>query len=101
MDSTPITIRPNGSMTLPKKIRDEFQTVHFMAMKVDDGVMLKPIREEIEYYEEKDGSFGLRFPYGIEAGRLAKMMRTANARIDKEEGKKKMNKKPSHKRRRG
>ena len=89
MDSTPITLRPNGSMTLPKKLRDTFKTVHFMAMKVDGGVMLRPIREEIEYYEKDDGTVGLHFPYGIEAGRLAKMMRTAIGELDKEKGWKK------------
>lgn len=85
MTSTPVTIRSNGSMTLPKKLRDEFQTVHFMAMKVDDGVLLRPIREEIEYYEEKDGSFGVRFPKGIEMNRLLVMIKEANATLDREE----------------
>ena len=84
MDSTPITLRPNGSMTLPKKLRDEFKTIHFMAMKVDGGVMLRPIREEIEYYEKKDGTVGLHFPYGIEAGRLADMFDEAIKDLEKE-----------------
>ena len=89
MYSTTITLRPNGSMTLPKKLRDEFTTIHFMAMKVDGGVMLRPIREEIEYYEKSDGTVGLHFPYGIEAGRLAKMMRVAIDELDQEKGWKK------------
>ena len=72
-------------MTLPKKLRDEFQTIHFMAMKVDGGVMLKPIREEIEYYEKKDGTVGLHFPYGIDAGRLADMFEEAIEKIEKED----------------
>lgn len=99
MDSTPITLRPNGSMTLPKKLRDEFKTVHFMAMKVDGGVMLKPIREEIEYYEKKDGTVGLHFPYGIEAGKLADMMHAAIEELDKEKAWKKKSVKAKRKRR--
>lgn len=83
MFSTAITLRPNGSMTLPKKIRDEFQTAHFIVMKVEGGVFLRPIREEIEYYKKDDGMVGLHFPYGMEAGRLADMFEETIEKIDK------------------
>lgn len=84
MLSKPITLRPNGSLTLPKKMRDKHKTIHYMAVEVPEGVLLKPI-DDIEYYEHKDGSFGLRFPQGIEAGKLAKMMRKAMKQLDEEE----------------
>ncbi|NOS66983.1 MAG: hypothetical protein HOO67_01285 [Candidatus Peribacteraceae bacterium] len=83
-------------MTLPKKFRDAFPTVHFMATQVDGGVLLKPIREEIEYWEKPDGSSGLHFPYGIDAGKLADMFDEANRRIDADEKKKKPSRKKRH-----
>ena len=95
MYSTTITLRPNGSMTLPKKLRGKYKTIHYIAIEVPEGVLLKPL-EEIEYYEEKGGSFGLRFPYGIDAGRLADMFDDANRRIDAEEKKKKHSRKKRH-----
>jgi hypothetical protein len=95
MYSKTITLRPNGSLTLPKKMRDKHKTIHYIAIEVPDGVLLKPVSDEIEYYENEDGSFGLRFPNGIEAGTLAKMMRTAMAELDQEE-KLARKKKPRH-----
>lgn len=83
MYSKTITLRPNGSLTLPKKIRSKHKTIHYIMMEVPQGVLLKPI-EEIEYYEEADGSFGLRFPNGIDAGKLATMMGTAMKELEKE-----------------
>lgn len=98
MFSTAITLRPNGSMTLPKKIRDEFPTAHFIVMKVDGGVFLKPVLEEIEYYEKGDGTVGLHFPYGMEMGKFAHLMRAAKDELDREEEKKKARRSPRSKR---
>ena len=84
MYSTTITLRPNGSMTLPKKLRTKYQTIHYIAMEVPEGVLLKPL-EEIEYYEKKDGTVGVHFPYGIEMNRLLGMVRKANDELDREE----------------
>jgi hypothetical protein len=78
-------------MTLPKKLRGKFQTIHYIAQEVPDGVLLRPV-EEVQYYENPDGSFGVKFPYGIEAGKLAKMMRKAMKELDQEEKKKKSRK---------
>jgi hypothetical protein len=47
-------------------------------------LVIRPI-EEIMYYERKDGSFGLRFPMGIEAGKLGKMLRSAAQKVEKRE----------------
>ena len=100
MYSTTITLRPNGSMTLPKKLRSKHKTIHYIAMEVPEGVLLKPIREEIEYYEKNDGTVGLRFPYGIEAGKLADMFDEAIQRLETEE-KMKNRAKPSRRRAHG
>lgn len=89
MYSTTITLRPNGSMTLPKKLRSKYETIHFVALEVPEGVLLKPVREEIEYYEKPDGTVGLHFPYGIEAGRLADMFDEAIKKLEVEEKSKK------------
>lgn len=97
MYSTTITLRTNGSMTLPKKIRGKYKTIHYIVTEVPGGVFLKPI-EEIEYYEEVDGTFGLRFPYGIDAGKLADMFEESNACIDKGEKLKKRKRRSSRNR---
>lgn len=81
----------NGAVTLPKKWRSKFHTRYFMAIEVSQGLLIKPI-EEIQYYEEKNGGFGLRFPYGIDAGRLADLFEEANRKIDAEKKKKRSRK---------
>ena len=43
MFSTTITLRPNGSMTLPKKLRDAFKTRHFLLVEVAEGILMIPI----------------------------------------------------------
>jgi len=63
--SSTLTIRPNGSVTLPKEWRDQYPTRHFIAELTPDGLLIKPILKT-EYYEQADGSFGLRFPYGMD-----------------------------------
>ncbi len=90
--SKTITLRPNGSFTLPKKFRSKHKTIHYIAMEVPEGVLLRPIRDEIEYYEKEDGTVGLHFPYGIEAGKLADMFDKAIVELDEEEAAKKRKK---------
>ena len=66
-----------GAVTLPKEWRDQFPTKNFMAVETPEGLLIKPI-VDIEYYENKNGDFGLRFPMGIEAGELAKKIQQIN-----------------------
>jgi len=44
-----------------------------------------PPRREVhcEYYEDNKGNFGLRFPDGIEAGELLKLMDEAEKKISR------------------
>ena len=69
-------------MTLPKKLRSKYRTIHYIALEVSEGVLLKPI-DDVEYYEEKDGSRGLRFAQGIAISDLLKHVSKANAEIEK------------------
>ena len=88
MVSESLNLWGNGAVTLPKAWRTRFPTRHFMAVEVDGGLLIKPILD-VEYYEEKDGTFGLRFPMGIEAGKLATMMQQATREIDRKGRRKK------------
>ena len=57
----------NGSVTLPKEWRTRYETKPFMAEETAEGyLVIKPIMD-IEYFESKDGSFGIRFPMGLSA----------------------------------
>ena len=67
----------NGAVTLPKKWRERFPTKHFLAKELPDGsLQIRPILS-VEYYEQEDGSYGVRFPMGMEAGDLADMLEAA------------------------
>ena len=94
MNPKTLSMYGQGAITLPKEWRDKHDTKNFMAVETPQGLLIKPI-VDIEYYERKDGSFGVRFPMGIEAGKLADMMDAANAKIDAE-GKKKKKRLPKN-----
>lgn len=102
MISQALSMWGNGAVTLPKKWREQFPTTNFMAQEVPHGLLIKPILD-VEYWEKSDGSFGLHFPKGIEAGKLAELMRIAIRDIEHDEAleKKKNMKRTSPKRRRG
>ncbi|MBI5793906.1 hypothetical protein HZA87_02345 [Candidatus Uhrbacteria bacterium] len=77
----------NGAITLPKKWRTKFKTRHFMFIEVSEGLLVKPI-EEIEYYEQKDGTVGLRFPGGIEMHDFLDLFKKASREVAEEESSK-------------
>ena len=85
MISETLNLWENGAVTLPKEWRNRYGTKHFLAKENEKGyLVIMPIMD-IEYYEEDDGTVGLRFPTGIEAGELATMMQKAEKKIVKEE----------------
>ncbi|MBU0459064.1 AbrB/MazE/SpoVT family DNA-binding domain-containing protein [Patescibacteria group bacterium] len=73
MISETLNLWDNGAVTLPKEWREKYGTKHFLAKENSKGyLVIMPILD-VEYYEDDDGSFGLRFPTGIEMGELIKL----------------------------
>lgn len=88
MISKTLSLWGRGAVTLPKEWRDRFRTKNFLAIETPDGLLIKPI-EEVEYYEKSPTHFGLRFPMGIEAGRLLELMNEAERSIRRKGGRRK------------
>jgi len=87
MISETLSLWGNGAVTLPKEWRERYDTRHFIAKENEKGyLVIMPILD-VEYYEEADGSFGLRFPTGIEAGELIKLWKQGMKEIEKKEKK--------------
>lgn len=84
MISETLSMWGNGAVTLPKKWRAQFPTKHFVASEVPQGLLIRPILD-IEYYEEKDGTVGLRFPSGMDMDEFLELFRKASKKIDDEE----------------
>jgi len=98
MISETLNLWENGAVTLPKEWRERYGTKHFLAKENEKGyLVIMPIMD-IEYYEEDNGTFGLRFPTGIEASELLSLMQEAHEKLlIEEKSKKKMKKTPSKK----
>lgn len=69
-----------GQVTLPKEWRDRVKTEHFIVEETPQGLLIKPIVEST-YYEMDEENFGLHFPTGISASKLADNLKKANAKI--------------------
>ena len=87
MNTETLNLWGNGAVTLPKEWREQFPTRHFLAVSTPEGLLIKPILD-VEYYEGKDGSVGLKFPMGVEAGTLAGRFSEAITTMAHEEMKK-------------
>ena len=93
MISTTLCMWGNGAVTLPKKWRDRFPTKNFLAQEDASGnLVIKPAEDTI-YYERNDGSYGLHFPRGIEAGEFLERLKKAHAKITAEEAEAKKSRK--------
>jgi hypothetical protein len=75
-----------GAVTLPKQWRDQHPTKHFLAVETADGLLIKPIID-VTYFEEKDGTRGIRFPMNADGHEILNMIRKANAALDRKEKK--------------
>lgn len=74
MISETVKLWENGAITLPKAWRNKYATKNFLIKETEEGHLeIVPI-VDVDYYENKDGSFGLKFPTGIEAKKLARRL---------------------------
>lgn len=79
-----LSVQKTGMITLPKKWRDRHPGNQIVAEETPEGLLLRSI-SEIEYYEEPDGSFGLRFPLGMEMKRFLRMFQETRKKVEAEE----------------
>ncbi len=89
MISETLSLWENGAVTLPKEWRERYGTKHFLAKENEKGYLVIMPIVDTEYYEAEDGTCELRFPMGIEPGRLASMMDDAMREIASEKRAKK------------
>lgn len=69
-----------GQVTLPKEWREKVKTNYFITEETPQGLLIKPLVEST-YYEIDEENFGLHFPQGIPASKLAKELKKAHAKI--------------------
>lgn len=86
MISQTLSLWDNGAVTLPKKWRDRYPTKHFIAEEQQNGTLnIRPILD-FEYWEKKDGSFGLHIPNGgMPMEQFAALFKEAHERLIAEE----------------
>lgn len=85
MTSETLTLWENGAVTLPKEWRERYGTRHFLAKENERGYLVIMPIIDIEYYEEPDGTCGLRFPSGIHPAKLIELWDEAAEKVAKEE----------------
>lgn len=81
-----LCVQKTGMITLPKKWRDRHPAQRLIAEETPEGLLIRPV-SEIEYYEDPDGSFGLRFPLGMDMRRFQKMFHAAEKRLNRRSSK--------------
>ena len=89
MISETLNLWDNGAVTLPKEWRERYGTKHFLAKEDTNGYLVIMPIIDVEYYENSDTEFGVRFPHGIEPAELIKLFNEAEEEIQKEEKSKK------------
>ncbi len=91
MTTKTLSMWGNGAITLPKEWRDEHPTKHFLAKETPAGLLIKPIvdHDDVEYYEDDKGNFGLHFPGGMDMREFIRRWDVAEEGVRKEKVKKK------------
>ena len=85
MTSETLNMWGKGAITLPKEWRERYGTKHFLAKENEQGhLVIAPIVNR-EYYEDTDGSFGLRFPMGVHPKELLELWDEAEQNMPKEQ----------------
>ena len=95
MTSETLTLWENGAVTLPKEWRERYGTRHFLAKENERGYLVIMPIIDVEYYEEPDGTCGLRFPSGIEMGEFAELWKQGMRTVAMEEKEIKRKRKPA------
>ena len=67
-----------GQITLPKVWRSKYNTKNFIAIETDEWLLIKPLREEVAYYEDPDG-FGLYAPEWLDPEFLISSLKALQA----------------------
>lgn len=75
------SVQKTGMITLPKKWRDRHPAKTVFFEDTPKGLLVRPY-DDIQYWEDDKGNFGLHFPMGIEAGRLHAMFQAARKKLD-------------------
>ncbi len=81
MTSETLTLWENGAVTLPKEWRERYGTRHFLAKENERGYLVIMPIFDVEYYEEPDGTCGVRFPSGIEMGEFAELWKEGMKKV--------------------
>jgi len=66
-----------GQITLPKKWREKIATKNIIIEEVPQGLLIKPLTQSY-FYEIDDENFGVNFPLGVKASKLAQDLKKAN-----------------------
>lgn len=88
-----LNVQKTGMITLPKKWRDSHPATILIAEETSRGLLIRPL-EEVEYYEEPDGSFGLHFPQPMDMGRFLTMYKKALKKVEESERRQKRRRSP-------
>lgn len=83
-----LTLWGNGAVTLPKEWREKYGTKHFLAREDAQGYLVIMPIVDVQYYEQADGTCGLKFPGGIEAGEFLRLFEQATVSLSAEDRKK-------------
>lgn len=79
-----LNVQKTGMITLPKKWREKHPTNHMIAEETPEGLLIRPL-EDIEYWEDDKGNFGLHFPRGMEMEQFLKTYKKALKTVESEE----------------
>jgi bifunctional DNA-binding transcriptional regulator/antitoxin component of YhaV-PrlF toxin-antitoxin module len=77
---TTLKLFGTGQITIPKIWREKYKTDRYIAQETPQGLLLKPLVEEL-FYEDNEDYFGINFPLGIDAKDLALKLKEANGTI--------------------
>jgi bifunctional DNA-binding transcriptional regulator/antitoxin component of YhaV-PrlF toxin-antitoxin module len=78
----PLKVFGTGQVTLPKRLRDKYKALYYIAEETENGIFLRPLTKAI-YYEKSSEEFGIKFPFEESATNVLKNLKKANERLSK------------------